>query len=714
MRRLLLPLFFTACFEFKNDFAVDNDNDGYSEYDGDCDDFEPDINPSTSELCDDDIDNNCDGAIDDNTAIDAQIWYNDKDGDSYGDPTDFLLSCTSPQGQFTSENTDCDDSSPYLGSSTNDQDCDGIKRDVDCDDNDPNTIYDMDCDSVPVSVDCNDQSTALGDIANDQDCDGWLTAADCDDNDKFTYPGVAYIDSSIDCMKDFDGDGFGDLFASGQIIQGTDCDDTDNLVNPISFDLPLEERSCDGFIDTPASLALANYTFIGENSYDRSGSSVSSAGDVDGDGLDDLIIGAPFNDDGGEDNGKVYLFLGSSLASNYTIDISQADYAFIGESQSDYPGNSLSSAGDVDGDGLEDIIIAAYKNNDGGLDAGKTYLILGASLGSNPTIDLAQADYEFIGENQGDYSGSSVSNAGDIDGDGLSDLLIGASGANANDDGGVRAGKTYLILGASLGSSSTIDLSQADYIFIGESGSDSLGHSVSNAGDIDGDGLDDILIGAPHNDEGGGDAGQTYLFLGSSLGPNGGLYLSQADYVFTGENQGDASGYSVSNAGDVDGDGLSDLLIGAYDNDDGGVGAGKTYLIFGASLGSTATIDLSQADYVFIGESGGDHSGWSVSNAGDVDGDGLDDIIIGSISGGVTNGQSYLVLGSSLVQSASIDLTQADFSFIGENQGDASGYSVSNAGDVNGDGLDDIIIGALYNDDGGTSSGKAYLILSGL
>ncbi|MBI3276420.1 MAG: FG-GAP repeat protein [Chlamydiae bacterium] len=352
---------------------------------------------------------------------------------------------------------------------------------------------------------------------------------------------------------------------------------------------------------------------------------------MDGDGKSDLLIGAYGNDAGGPNAGKTYLILAKSLGSSKTIDLSLADYAFIGENENDLSGYSLSDAGDVDGDGKADILIGAFENSEGGYDAGKTYLILAKSLGSSKTIDLSLADYTFIGENKNDYSGYSLSSAGDVDGDGKADILIEAYG---NDEGGSLAGKTYLILAKSLGSSKTIDLSLADYTFIGENADDYSGRSVSSAGDVDGDGKSDLLIGAHGNDEGG-----SY----------------------------DQSGGSVSGAGDVDGDGRPDLLIGAYGNDEGGSLAGKTYLILAKSLGSSKTIDLSLADYAFIGENENDDSGHSVSSAGDVNGDGRPDLLIGAYGndeGGSYAGKSYLIFSwcTNVIQNGGAD--QADTSWV--------------------------------------------------
>ena len=226
-------------------------------------------------------------------------------------------------------------------------------------------------------------------------------------------------------------------------------------------------------------------------------------------------------------------------------------------------------------------------------------------------------------------AGVSVSDAGDVDGDGHDDLLVGAL---SNDEGGPNAGAAYLVHGPISGVTYLAGFTK----LIGEADVDFAGFSISGAGDNNGDGYHDFLVGAYANDEGGEDAGAAYLVHGDLTYT---ANLADADAKLVGEAAGDWAGYSVSGAGDVDGDGLGDFLVGTYINAEGGIDAGAVYLLYGPATG---TIDLTNADVKLVGI-GGDWAGYSASGAGDVDGDGLGDVIVGAKG----SGAAYLVTGYS-------------------------------------------------------------------
>jgi hypothetical protein len=261
---------------------------------------------------------------------------------------------------------------------------------------------------------------------------------------------------------------------------------------------------------------------------------------------------------------------------------------FVGEATND-AASAIAPGGDLDGDGLHDIFIGAWGNNhyDGvtyaGTEAGAAYVLYSPNSG---TIDLSTADVKFVGEDTKDRAGYSISGGLDINADGYGDMII---GAQREDAGGVYAGAAYIVLGPphlhpDLRSDDTLDLSNADGMLMGEEAADYAGISVAGVGDVDGDGFDDVLVGAENHDTASSSAneGAAYLVRGPI---SGNIDLSMADSKFYGEADLNYAGGFVSGAGDVDADGYPDLLVGARDSAAGGaLSMGTIYLILVGDL----------------------------------------------------------------------------------------------------------------------------------
>ncbi|MFA6475141.1 MAG: integrin alpha, partial [Patescibacteria group bacterium] len=313
--------------------------------------------------------------------------------------------------------------------------------------------------------------------------------------------------------------------------------------------------------------------FTGEVASDAAGNSVASAGDVNNDGYDDILIGARGNDFGGASAGAVYLIYGQAAQLDGGSLGSAWAKKFTGENASSYAGWSVNSAGDVNNDGYYDMLIGAYANSDAAAYAGAAYLIYGQS-GTLAGGSLSTA-VEFTGEAEYNYAGIAVASAGDVNNDGYDDMLVGATDTG---DASLWAGWVYLIYGQSANFVTDISLSTA-IKFIGKTASDNTGLSVGSAGDVNNDGYDDILIGALRNDDTGVSAGATYLIYGQSAAFTTGTSLSTA-IEFTGEVAGDLLGNFVASAGDVNNDGFADIILGGPNNDDAASNAGAAYLSY--------------------------------------------------------------------------------------------------------------------------------------
>ncbi len=468
-----------------------------------------------------------------------------------------------------------------------------------------------------------------------------------------------HFGKSATCAGDINGDGYKDVIVGAE---GYDADGE------------FETGKAYIFWGGANMDATADRTLSGETAFDYFGISAACAGDVNGDGFDDVIIGAYLNDETGTDAGKSYVYFGGE---NMDINVDIMNY---GENNEDNFGFSVSAAGDMNGDGLDDYLVGANQNDNNGSNSGRAYLFCNSITGRDVN------DLFITGESSSSYLGYSVSFAGDVNGDGDDDVIIGALGYS------IGQGRAYIMYGR------TDENNSPSIMMTGENNGDYFGKSVSGAGDINGDGYDDVIVGASGNDNAGSEAGRAYIYFGSAVMDN------IIDLVLHGSGAGDEFGLSVSGAGDVNGDGFSDVIVGAHYNDDAGTDAGKALLYFGGSgLNNTA-------DITFEGENAYDDFGFSVSGAGDVNGDGFDDVIIGarySDDRHTDGGKVYIYFGGVNMNNV------ADIVFTSEADYDNFGYSVSGAGDVNGDGYSDVIIGARYNDGVTTDAGRAYLYFGG-
>ncbi|MFN0060379.1 MAG: FG-GAP-like repeat-containing protein [Planctomycetota bacterium] len=471
---------------------------------------------------------------------------------------------------------------------------------------------------------------------------------------------------------------FGVCVASAGDVNGDGYSDV--IVGAYRFDNgQSDEGRAFVYLGSAAELPLTPaWTAESDQASAQFGVSVASAGDVNGDGYTDVIVGAPYFDNGLTDEGRAFAYFGSAtgllLTPAWTAESDHTGAQF---------GASVASAGDVNGDGYGDVIVGAWLFDNG---QGSAFVYLGAAAG----LETSSA-WTATSDQLDAYFGSSVASAGDVNGDGYSDVIVGAhSFDNAEPD----EGGAFAYFGSAVGLSLTPDWSTES-----DQAGAHFGNSVSSAGDVNGDGYSDVIVGASLFDNDQTDEGRTFVYLGSAAG----LALTPA---WTAESDQASSlfGESVATTGDVDGDGYSDVIVGASLFDNGQTDEGRAFVYLGSAAGLSFTpawtAESDQAS-AFFGE--------SVATAGDVDGDGYSDVIVGAIgfdNSETDEGRAFVYFGSaaglSLSSTWAAESNQANANF---------GESVAGAGDVNGDGYSDVIVGANTFDNGQADEGRAYLYL---
>ena len=471
-------------------------------------------------------------------------------------------------------------------------------------------------------------------------------------------------------------------------------------------------------------------TVLGADAGDFLGDRFSvAAGDFNGDGKDDLLLGAPLAD--GPDNsrtntGEAYILFGSSGAQG-TVDLAsgQQDLTIFGRGEGDNLGFVVAS-GDVNGDGIDDALIGARFASPEATQAqaGEAYVIFGSSsLGGTVDIAADEQDATIAGAAGGDYLGYALA-SGDVNGDGVADIIVAAAGGDGPDGSRENSGEAYVVLGSpSLSGRVNIAEDQQAYTILGAGAEDLLANFAAS-GDVNSDGIDDILLGvykADGPDDKRPDGGEAYVILGDR-DLKGTLDLAEGKGFVSilGGAAGDWLGFYLT-AADVNGDGTADIIVGARNADgpdDSRNNCGEVYVVFGSSkLPKSVDIAESQQDVTMVGGAPGDLLGHSLA-AGDINGDGVADVLAGAptaaADGGKAGAGRVLSFFGSSAWPTVVDAAagQANVIVSGAEAGDELGFSVASA-DINGDGEDDIIGGALLADgpeNAREDAGEVYVV----
>lgn len=467
---------------------------------------------------------------------------------------------------------------------------------------------------------------------------------------------------SVATAGDVNGDGYGDLVIGSPFMDNGEVDEG------VAY---LFQGSATGLGASPVWSAEPDTTFT------QFGRSVATAGDIDGDGYSDVIVGVPNFSNGEAQEGAALLYRGTAAGPDtvpgWSVGSGSASARF---------GFSVAAAGDIEGDRFSEVVIGAPYFDQGAVDEGAAFLFSGSGNG---------LETDFVWQRQGEQNnahfGWSVA-AADTNGDGRTDVIVGAPNLS---NGQSQEGLAFMYLGTASGAPTT------QPIWVGESdqADADYGWSVASAGDLDGDGRADIIIGAPLYDNGDVDEGAAFVYFGTPAGPApAARWMGEADQAGAGY------GYSVASAGDPFGTGYASVLVGAPFYDASGSDNGRVYAYRGHLFGL-----LENPFWTQTSTQNGARFGFSVAPAGDVQGDGLSDVVIGApqYSGGQLNeGAAFLYAGTG----TGIANTP-QWSAESDQANAALGHSVAGAGDVNGDGFSDVIIGTPFWTNGTSQEGKA-------
>ncbi|MBN1956286.1 MAG: FG-GAP repeat protein [Anaerolineae bacterium] len=483
----------------------------------------------------------------------------------------------------------------------------------------------------------------------------WMVEGDQDD---------AFLGSAIKAAGDVNGDGYADVIVGAELYDNSESNEGMVFVY---------HGSAGGLGLAPAWVANGGQINA------RFGSAVSTAGDVNGDGYYDVVVGAILYDAGESNEGAAFVYHGSATG----LEVTPA-WMMEGDQDFGYYGAAVGMAGDVNGDGYGDVLVGMTGYENGEISEGAAFLYYGASSG----LDTSPA---WVGESDqaGAQMGNQVSTAGDVDGDGYADLVI---AAEQYDNELANEGRLFVYHGSSSGPAAT-----PDWIVEGDQENCGFGTSTGLAGDVNGDGYSDIVVGSPRSNEGEDNEGMAYAFYGSTDG-----LQETANWTAEGDQDGAMMGAAVGTAGDVNGDGYADVIVGLPYYDNGQEDEGAAVVYHGSAWGLNTT-----ADWMVEGDQAWAYMGLSVGSAGDVNGDGYGDVVVGA--DGYTDaygdeGAAFVYHGSA----SGLSLT-ADWIGLGGQVAAAYGHSVATAGDVNGDGYGDVVVGAPGFDGGQLNEGAAFV-----